>query len=150
MPVMTTRRSLMVGKRLKKVGHKARNSNSLYAPQTGRRLDCSSRFAPGAIFPLLLAAFFNVLDDVADRLKFLGVFVGDLRAKLLFKSHHQFHRVEGVGAQIFDEFRLGRHLVGFDAELFDNDVLYPLVNRFVSRKFILPCLYAMNPKIVKP
>jgi hypothetical protein len=41
-------------------------------------------------------------------------------------------------------------LIRLHAELFDNDIFYPLVNRFVSHKLILTCLYAMNTKIVKP
>jgi hypothetical protein len=68
---MTTRRSLMLGENLEKAGHTARKSNPLYAPQTVRSLDGSSRFVRDAIFLLLLAAFLNVLDDVADRLQFL-------------------------------------------------------------------------------
>src|SRR5512144_986901 len=48
-----------------------------------------------------------VLDGVVDRQlhrgDLLGLFVGDLDAELVFERHHQFHRVERVGAQVGHE-----------------------------------------------
>ena len=40
-----------------------------------------------------------------------------------------------------------RHLIRLHAQLFDDDVLYPLVNWFVCHNFVL--LYAMNSKGVQ-
>ena len=44
--------------------------------------------------PLLLAALFDVLDDVADGLKLFSVFVRDFDSKFFFESHHELDGVE--------------------------------------------------------
>jgi hypothetical protein len=71
---------------------------------------------------LLLLRVFDVFDDVAHALQFLSFFVGDFLAEFFFEGHDKFDGVQGVGPQVLDELRLGRHLIRIDAELLDNDV----------------------------
>jgi len=94
--------------------------------------------------------FFDVFDDIADGREFFSLFIRHFDAELLFQRHDQLDGVERIRAEVFDELRLWRYLVRLHAELFNDDVLYTLVNRFVSHKLILTRLYAMNAKIVKP
>src|SRR6185312_7969988 len=65
----------------------------------------------------------DVLDGVADGQDRLGRVVRNLNAELFFESHDEFDRVQAVGAQIIDEAGAFGYLVGFDAEMFDNDLL---------------------------
>ena len=58
-------------------------------------------------------------------------------AEFFFQRHDQLDDVERVCAEIFDELGFGRHLIRLHAELFDNDVLYTLVNRFISHKLCI-------------
>ena len=96
----------------------------------------------------------NETDVVADALKLLGLFVGDLVAKFLFQRHHQLHRVERVRAQILDEFGVGRHLVRIDSQLLHDDVFYSLFNSFFSHGLLRFCLCSVClshvPESVKP
>src|SRR5437764_10823215 len=55
-------------------------------------------------------------DRVAHRLDLLGRVVGNLDAELLFERHHQFDRIEAVGAEIVDELRFFLDLGRFDSE----------------------------------
>jgi len=73
--------------------------------------------------------FFDVFDHIADGQEFFRLFVRHFDAEFLFERHDQLDRVERIRAEVFDEFRLRRYLVRLHAELFDNDVFYPLVNR---------------------
>src|SRR5262245_9882522 len=52
-------------------------------------------------------------DGVADRLDLLGGVVGNLDAELFLEGHHEFDRVEAVGAEIVDELRIFLHLGRF-------------------------------------
>src|ERR1700730_7506847 len=52
---------------------------------------------------LLLDVRSDVVDRLLDGRYFLGLFVGDLSFELFLERHHEFDRVERVGAQIFDE-----------------------------------------------
>src|ERR1700722_10864523 len=100
---------------------------------------------------LLLAALFDVFDHVADGLQLLRILVGDLRAKFLFKRHDQFDRVQRVSSQIFNELRLGRHLVGIDAELFDNNVLHSVCYGFLCHWLLLFQIFRLfmrNPALL--
>ena len=56
----------------------------------------------------------------------LGRVIRNFDAEFFFKRHHQLDRVEAVGAQIFDEGRGIRDLVGIDIEMFDDDLLHAL------------------------
>src|SRR5689334_6270277 len=52
---------------------------------------------------LLLRPFVDVLDHVADRLQFLGIFVRNLDRKLFLKGHDELYDIEGIGSQIFNK-----------------------------------------------
>src|ERR1017187_7743360 len=106
-----------------------RNSTARFRPLSSERRALS--------IGLLLAALLDVFDHIANRLELLRVFVRNLRAKLLFKRHHQFNRIEGVRAQIFNELRLGCHLVGIHAELFDNNLLHTICYGFLCHWLLL-------------
>ena len=66
------------------------------------------------------------LDEV-DRLlnsaQVFLLFVGDLNLKGIFKSHHQFDRVEAVSAEVFDEGSLVLDVGFVLAKLFSDDLL---------------------------
>src|SRR4051794_13112629 len=63
----------------------------------------------------------DIIDGVADRGDLLGGVVRDLDPEFLFEGHDELDDVEAVGTQIVDEARVFRHLVGFDAEMLDDD-----------------------------
>ena len=72
----------------------------------------------------------DVIDRLLDGADLLGFFVGNFALELVFQRHHQFDRVELVGAEVLDErgFILD---VGFvDAKLLGNDLLDPRFNVF--------------------
>ena len=56
----------------------------------------------------------------------LGRVVRDLAPELLLEGHHQLDGVEAVGAQIVDEAGVFGHLRLVDAEMLDDDLLYPI------------------------
>src|SRR5580700_9526755 len=75
-----------------------------------------------------LGVLFEKLHRIADgENRFRGV-VGNLAAEFLFERHHEFDRIEAVGAEIIDEARSLRNLVGLDAQMFHDDLLHPLAN----------------------
>src|SRR3990170_4458957 len=81
---------------------------------------------------------FEKFDGVADGLNLLGGIVGNLTAELFLEGHHQFDRVQAVGAEIVDEACVVGHLVGFDPKVLDNDFLHALcdvAHRFIPRLF---------------
>ena len=53
----------------------------------------------------------------------LGLFVRNLDAELVFEGHHQFHRVERIGAQISNKGLLVGHVRFGHAQLFGDDFL---------------------------
>src|SRR5262249_21611044 len=69
---------------------------------TTRRLNVGSPRWTSAAGGLLLrlGVFLDVRDGVFHRGDLFGVFVGNLNAKRFFEGHHQFNRIERVGAQI--------------------------------------------------
>src|SRR6185437_3006789 len=73
--------------------------------------------------PKLSLVLFDVLVGVADGVDLLRRVVGDLDAEFFFEGHHQLDDVEAVGAQIVDEARVRRHLVFFDAQVLDDELL---------------------------
>jgi hypothetical protein len=86
---------------------------------------------------LLFRALFDVFNDVSDGLQFFRVLIRNLNGKFFFKGHDQFHNVERIGPQIFDERRLGRDLLGIYPQLFDNDVLDLFFDCFVGHRITL-------------
>ena len=69
-----------------------------------------------------------MVDGLTDRLDLLGHVVGDVDVELLFEFHHQFDRIQRVGAQIVDERRLAGDLVLANAKLLGNDINDTLFN----------------------
>src|SRR3546814_8948692 len=67
---------------------------------------------------------FDIVDRVLDGGDLFRRIVGDLDAEFLFERHHQFDDIEAVGTQIVDEARFLGHLLGFDAEMFDDDLFH--------------------------
>ena len=73
----------------------------------------------------------DVGDHIANRLELFSFLVRDFNIELFFEGHHKLDGVEGVGAEIFDELGFRVDLVGIDAELVDDDVLYAIFDAFV-------------------
>ena len=64
----------------------------------------------------------DVVDGLTDRLDLFRHVVGDVDVELFFEFHHQFDRIQGVGAQIVDERGFAGDLVFADAKLLGNDI----------------------------
>ena len=73
----------------------------------------------------------DVGDDVTDGLELFGFFVGHFDVEFLFEGHDEFDGVERVGTEVFDEFGFRGHLIGVDAKLVDDDVLYTGFDAFI-------------------
>src|ERR1700694_3598834 len=99
---------------------------------------------------LRLGAFFDVVDDVADGLQFLSVFVRHFHGKFFFERHHQFHDIERIGAQVLDKRRLRRDLLGVYSELLDDDVLDLFLDRFFGHKKFLGWSATLTPRAAAP
>ncbi|PAV74279.1 hypothetical protein WR25_27087 [Diploscapter pachys] len=69
-------------------------------------------------------AFLARGDRVLDGRDLLGGIVGDLDPELFLERHDELDDVEAVGTQVVDEARVLGHLVGFDAEMLDDDLLH--------------------------
>src|SRR5207248_11747397 len=113
--------------------------------QKWARLTCRGFPATGA-----LRALFDVIDDVAHGLQFLRVLVRHFDGKFFFESHHQFHDVERISSEIFDERRLRRDLLRIHAELLDDDVFDFFLDRFVSHKTLVVWRATVNPATAAP
>src|ERR1019366_6730356 len=79
------------------------------------------RFSPFGVL-------FEKFDGIADGQDRFGGIVRNFAAEFLLESHHEFDGVETIGAKIVDETRLLRHLVGFDPQVFHDDLFNPLAN----------------------
>ena len=60
--------------------------------------------------------------DIADRLDFLGLFVADLAAKLLFEGHYQLNQVQTVSIQILFELGIFGYFIGINIQLIHYDI----------------------------
>src|ERR1035441_6577921 len=79
-----------------------------------------------------LSILFDVIDGILDGLDLLGVFVGNLEVKGLFKLHYQFHHVQRVSAKVFLEACIGGNLGLVDLKLLDDNLLHFFFNCHVS------------------
>lgn len=79
---------------------------------------------------LLLAALFDILDDVADRLELFGILIRNFHPELFFERHDKLDRIKRVGSQIFDERGCRGDLLGIDSQLLDDDVFDFFFNGF--------------------
>src|SRR3546814_4849398 len=84
---------------------------------------------------ILALVRFDIVDRVLDGGDLFRRIVGDFDAEFFFERHHQFDDVEAVGAQIVDEARFLGNLVGFDAQMFDDD-LFNLFGRIAHAQFL--------------
>src|SRR3989344_945551 len=66
---------------------------------------------------------FDIVDRILDGGDLFRRGVGGFDTEFFFERHHQFDDVEAVCAQIVDEARFLGDLVGFDAQMFDDDLL---------------------------
>jgi hypothetical protein len=71
-------------------------------------------------------SFFEKLHRIADGHDRLSLIIRDFDAELFLKSHDKLNRVERIGAKVVNEIGVIDHLVGFNAEMLDNDLLYAL------------------------
>ena len=91
----------------------------------------------------------GVIDGQLDRGDLLGLFVRDLDAELVFERHHQFHGVEGVGAQVSHESLFVGHFRFGNAQLLGNDlfdacrifVKVNSINKNFAGRFVAKCFY---------
>src|SRR5688572_6467796 len=71
-------------------------------------------------------ALLEELDRVADGHDGLGGVVRNFDVELLLERHHELDGIEAIGAEIVDEVGVVGHLVGFNAEVLDDDLLHAL------------------------
>src|SRR5688500_7361578 len=83
---------------------------------------------------LLFLMLVNIVIRVPHALNLLGVFVRDLNAKLLFKTHHEFHRVQRVGAEVVNKSGVWRDLVFIDTKLVDDNLLYLVLDLLIGHR----------------
>src|SRR5689334_847391 len=76
-----------------------------------------------------LAAIRDVADCLAHGGDLLGIFVRDFDLEFFFERHHQFDRVQRIGAEIIDERSVIDDLLRLDAQLFGDNRLDLLFNR---------------------
>src|SRR6266849_5963718 len=86
------------------------------------RLQCAPRGA--SAFRVL----FEKLRRVADGQNRLCGVVGNFATELFFKCHYKLDGVETVRAEVVDETCSVNHLVWFDTEVLDHNLLNPLAN----------------------
>src|SRR6478672_11012385 len=68
----------------------------------------------------------DIIDRVTNRGDLFCSVIRNFDSELFFECHHQLDDVEAVRAKIIDEARVLGDLVGFDAEMFDDDLLHPI------------------------
>jgi hypothetical protein len=71
----------------------------------------------------------DVVNGLLNRSDLFRLFVRNLGLELFFKSHDQFHSVEGIGAEIVYERRVVVYFFLFNAQMLDNDLLDALFDR---------------------
>src|SRR2546426_430818 len=72
---------------------------------------------------LCLGMLLDVLDGVLDRSDLLGVLIGNLDSKRLFKGHDELDGIERVRSQVVHERSGGGHFALVHPELFHDDLL---------------------------
>src|SRR5262245_36983575 len=82
----------------------------------------------GATFLGFWKVVLDIFNSVFYSGDFFSLFVRNLQPKSFFERHHQFHRVQGIRAEIIDEGSCRRHFRFVHAELFNNDLFYLVFN----------------------
>ena len=68
--------------------------------------------------------FGDVIDSVLNGQNLFRGIIGDFDGKFFFKSHNQFDGIQTVCVQIVDEAGRIRDFGRFDAQMFDDNLLY--------------------------
>src|SRR6185369_12528 len=104
------------------------------------RTRANNRMKPeGSALRVLLKEF----DRIAHGQNGLSCVVGYFATELLLESHDELDGVETVGAEIVDEARSLGHLVGFNAQVLDDDLFHPLAN--ITHRFALISFHLARP-----
>src|SRR5262245_12687596 len=90
----------------------------------------------GSALRILLEEF----DRIAHGQNGLSRIVGDFATELFLEGHDELDGVETVGAEIVDEACILSHLVGFNAQVLDDDLFHPLAN-ITHRSPSYPCIW---------
>ena len=64
---------------------------------------------------------FDVFDSFANGGQLFGIFVRNFGVEAFFEGHHEFHEVEAVSTEVFDEFGFGSDLIFGNTKLGDDD-----------------------------
>src|SRR5215467_13487217 len=100
------------------------------------RTRANNRMKPeGSALRVLLEEF----DRIAHGQNGLSRVIGDFATELFLEGHDELDGVETVGAEIVDEARSLGHLVGFNAQVLDDDLFHPLAN--ITHRFALISLH---------
>ena len=83
---------------------------------------CAANLLRGCRTVITVPLALEVVDDLADGCELFGVLFRDCRAEFLFKSHDELDRVKRIRAQIVNERRFKRHLLGVDAKLLNDNL----------------------------
>ena len=67
----------------------------------------------------------DIIDRVFDGQDFFRGVIGDFAAEFFLEGHHEFDRIEAVGAQIVNKTGAVRYFVLVDTQMFDDDLLNP-------------------------
>src|SRR5688572_8913622 len=81
-----------------------------------------------------LFVLIDIVIGIPHTLNLLSVFVGNLNAKLLFKTHHEFDRVQRVGPEVVDESCVWSYLVFIDTKLIDNNLFYLVLDLLIGHR----------------
>src|SRR6185295_17403629 len=92
----------------------------------------------------LLFVLVDIVVRVAHTLNLLSIFVGNLNAKLFFKTHHEFDRVQRIGAEVVDESRVWRDLVLIDTKLIDNNLFYLVLDLLIGHRVCSSVSYLLT------
>src|SRR5215217_8630125 len=123
-PVITTRRvkSELLGKSL-----------SLAANERGLTQVCVYSRSSAAKNDLLLVLV-DIVICVPHTLNLLSIFVGNLNAKLFLKTHHEFDRVQRIGAEVVNEPGIRRDLILIDTKLIDDNLFYLVLDLLIGHR----------------
>src|SRR5215475_141410 len=104
------------------------------------RTRANNRMKPeGSALRVLLEEF----DRIAHGQNGLSRIVGDFATELLLEGHDELDGVETVGAEIVDEAGILGHLIGFNAQVLDDNLFRPLAN--ITHRFALISLHLARP-----
>src|SRR5215208_1641757 len=76
----------------------------------------------------------DIVISVPHALNLLSIFVGNLNAKLFFKTHHEFDRVQRIRAEVVDESGIRRDLILIDTKLIDDNLFYLVLDLLIGHR----------------